>query len=382
MKKQLGIYVHIPFCESKCYYCDFNSHTNKNKYIDKYIHYLKKEIDLYSKTLKEYELKTIFFGGGTPSFINEKYIREILQCIYKKIDIEKLQEITLEANPKTLNDEKLNIYKKIGVNRLSLGLQTLDEKLLKDIGRIHSVKDFYDTYNLVRKHGFNNINVDIMFNLPNQTVKDLLKTLENIVDLDVDHISLYSLKLEEGTYMYKKYEKGELILPDEDIERDMYHKAIDFLEERGYKHYEISNFAKPGYESKHNLMYWKLKPYIGVGLSAHSNINSYRYGNVSSFDDYFKLLDEKKQPVDIDEKEYIDIDMEIVEYIMLGLRLTDGIDIEEFKEKYKKDIEVAFNNKLKKIIEKGLITKKNSRIMLTKKGLDLCNTVFIELLPN
>ncbi|AFS78837.1 oxygen-independent coproporphyrinogen-III oxidase 1 [Gottschalkia acidurici 9a] len=382
MKRELGIYIHIPFCYSKCYYCDFNSHIDQYSYIEKYIEYLKKEIDLYENSIKEYKLKTIFFGGGTPSLIDQKYICEIIEYIYKKMNTQYLEEITIEANPKTLNEAKLSAYRDAGVNRISLGLQTLNDNLLKNIGRIHSVQDFYDTYNLIRKNGFKNINVDIMFNLPNQSVTDVLDTLEKVVELDIEHISLYSLKVEEGTPFYNMYESGEITLPDEDIEREMYHRSIRFLEDRGYKQYEISNFSKKDYECKHNLIYWKLKPYIGLGLSAHSNIGSYRYGNVESFSDYFSLIDEKKLPIIKDEKEFIDIDMEIAEYIILGLRLTKGIDKQEFKLKYNKGIEEVFKENLDKFINQGLICQDDKVIRLTKRGLDLCNLVFMELLPD
>lgn len=381
-KKDLSIYIHIPFCYSKCYYCDFNSSTDKNPYVSKYIEYLKKEINLYEQTLKQYNLKTIFFGGGTPSYIDGKYIKEILEHIYSKMDSSKLIEVTVESNPKTLDLDKLNTYKESKVNRISLGVQTLDDKLLKNIGRSHSVKDFYDTYELVRQTGFENINVDIMFNLPGQTIEDLIDTLKKVIALDVPHISLYSLSLEEGTPLFYMYEDGKLELSDEDVEREMYHRAIEYLKSEGYNQYEISNFAKANYQCNHNLAYWKLKPYIGLGLSAHSNINSYRYGNVKDFDNYFDLIDNFNFPIDTSSKETIDIDMEIAEYVMLGLRLNDGIDKLEFKNRYKINIEDVFNGKLEKFKNDGLIDENELHIVLTDKGLDLCNIVFMEILPD
>lgn len=382
MKKELSIYIHIPFCYSKCYYCDFNSYTSKNQYIEKYIKYLKNEIDLYGEKLKEYKLKTIFFGGGTPSHIEGEYIADILEHIYTKIDISELVEVTVESNPKTLDLKKLNTYKDSGVNRISLGVQTLDDKLLKSIGRIHSAKDFYDTYEIIRQIGFKNINVDIMFNLPEQTIEDLLDTLKKVTSLNVPHISLYSLKIEEGTPFFKMYEDGKVELSDEETEREMYHKAIEFLASEKYHQYEISNFAKDGYECLHNLTYWKLGAYIGIGLSAHSNIDLFRYGNVDNFDSYFEYIDNGDLPIDIDSKEFIERDMEIAEYIMLGLRLNSGIDKSEFKIKYKLDIEDVFKGKLEQFKNEDLILETEYKIMLTQKGLDLCNIIFMEILPD
>ncbi len=381
MKQDLSIYIHIPFCYSKCYYCDFNSSTKDNKNIEKYIKYLKKEIDIYSETLMNYKLKTIFFGGGTPSFIDEKYIEEILLHIYSKIDISDLTEVTIESNPRTLSLEKLNTYKRAGVNRISLGVQTLNDKLLKTIGRTHTSDDFYNTYDLLKEVGFKNINVDIMFNLPGQKKSDLLDTLKKMVDLDVTHISLYSLSIEEGTPFYEMEERGEISLSSEDIEREMYHESIEFLEENEYPQYEISNFSKSGYECIHNLAYWRLKPYIGLGLSAHSNINSTRHGNVSSFNSYFKCIDNNELPIDQETKENIDRDMKVAEYIMLGLRLNEGIEKSEFKNRYGIDVEDAFKGKLEKFKKDDLIIEDKETLKLTDKGLDVCNLIFVEILP-
>lgn len=380
MKKDLSIYIHIPFCYSKCYYCDFNSVTDKED-IEKYIKYLKREIDLYSDELRKYKLKTVFFGGGTPSFIDEKYIVEVLKHLYTKIEVSSLIEVTIESNPKTLNLEKLNTYKSIGVNRISLGVQTLNNSILKSIGRTHTSEDFYETHKLLTECGFKNINVDIMFNLPGQTLNDLKDTLEKVIKLDVPHISLYSLSIEERTPFFDMEAKGEISLSGEKTERDMYHDSIKLLKDNDYNHYEISNFAKIGYKCLHNLAYWQLKPYIGLGLSAHSNINNYRYGNVSKFSDYFNLIDEDKFPIDGYTKEYVESDMEIAEYIILGLRLSDGIDKSEFKNRYNSDIRDIFKGKLEKFKSEGLIYEDEFKIKLTEKGFDLSNIVFVEVLP-
>jgi len=376
---EIGLYIHIPFCQSKCYYCDFNSYVNEWSIVPKYIEYLKKEIDIYVEHLKGYKVKTIFFGGGTPTSIDGKYIFEILSYIYKKLDISELLEVSIEANPKTVDDNKLMVYKDIGINRISLGLQSLDNRILKRIGRIHTREDFLQTYKLIRKWQFNNINVDIMFNLPEQSINDLLMSLKEVIALDVEHISFYSLKVEEGTPFYMQQDKGQLILPDEDVEREMYHKGIEMLEKNNYLHYEISNFAKKGYECKHNLIYWRLKPYIGLGLSAHSNFQNLRYGNVESFNNYFNLIENGKQP--IADQEYIDQKMEMAEFMILGLRLNEGVNKSDFYKRFNQEVENVFCEELKRSKDKGLINIYTDRINLTEKGIDLSNIVFMELLP-
>lgn len=376
---ELGIYIHIPFCVSKCFYCDFNSYTDKSYIIEDYIKYLKKEIDLYSVELKDYKVKTIFIGGGTPSCIDSKFLCDIVNHIYKKFNLSTLIEFTIEANPKTLNKHKLNDYKNLGINRISLGLQSFNDKLLKRIGRIHTARDFLESYDLVRKFGFDNVNIDVMFNLPGQTIEDVIDTLEKVIKLKPEHISFYSLKIEEGTLFYKLYNESRLNLPDEDIEREMYYKGIELLEDNNFIHYEISNFAKPGYECKHNLIYWNVKPYLGLGLSAHSNINSKRWSNFGDFKQYFKCLNEDSLP--IEESEKIDKEMEMAEFMILGLRLIKGIKKSDFNNRFGLNVENVYGRQLKSLEDKGLIENKEEYIKLTKKGIDLSNLVFVELLP-
>lgn len=376
--KELTLYIHIPFCQSKCYYCDFCSYPDENNTIAKYVEYLKKEIDLYSQMVRDYKVSTIFIGGGTPSYIDAKYISDIFNHINKRLNMGESMEISMEANPKTLSKEKLSIYKDTGVNRISLGVQTLNDTLLSRIGRIHTKKDFIDTYKLVKNQGFDNINVDVMFNLPNQGVKDVENTLNQIIDLGVEHISFYSLKVEEGTPFYKMDLDNQLDLPSENEERLMYHKGIEILEKNNYKHYEISNFAKKGFECKHNLFYWNVKPYIGIGLAAHSNINNQRYGNITSFDEYFKALDAGKLPKM--ETETIDKATEMSEYMILGLRLIDGINKNEFKARFDKEMDDVFGDKLTILNDRGLLANSPDTVRLTLRGLDLSNRVFMELL--
>jgi oxygen-independent coproporphyrinogen-3 oxidase len=377
--KKIGLYIHIPFCQNKCYYCDFISYPDRQDLTDKYFNYLKKEIDIYSDKIKDYCLDTIFIGGGTPSIVDGKYIYELINYLDKRINLGNLREVTIESNPKTLDEQKLSVYKEVGINRISMGLQTLENRLLKKIGRIHTAEDFYESYNLVRKWGFNNVNVDIMFNLPDQTINDVLNTLKKVIELNVEHISFYSLKIEENTPFYVEYQKDKLNLPDDDIEREMYHKGISLLQNNGYKHYEISNLSKTKYECIHNMKYWKVEPYIGLGLNSHSNIDNKRYSNYSDFNSYFSILEAGKLP--IEEIEYIDAEMERAEYAILGLRLINGINKQDFLNRFRISIDSIYGAKIKKFIEQGFLTDDKEHIKFTKMGLDLCNIVFKELLP-
>ncbi len=377
--KNIGIYIHIPFCQSKCYYCDFCSFPNMLENSEKYISFIKKEIDMYEEELRDYNVSTIFIGGGTPTVIDGKYIYEIMDYIYKKTNANNVEEITIEANPITLDKDKLQIYKKAGINRISIGVQSMTDTMLRKIGRIHTVEDFINTYNLIRKFEFSNVSFDLMFNLPEQTLEDSIKTIELAIELEPEHISYYSLKIEEGTQFYSKYINNQLILPNEDIERDMYHKGIELLEKKGYGHYEISNFAKKGYESKHNLIYWKCEPYIGLGLSAYSYFKNCRYGNTEDMNIYFDQISNMK--LAIEEKEFIDKDMEMAEYLILGLRLIKGVSYKKFSDKFGVNIKDIYGKTINKFILEGLLEEDKDNIRLTKKGLDLCNIVFMEILP-
>lgn len=295
--KRTGIYVHIPFCKQKCKYCDFISFSNMNKYISDYINCILKEIEDVSKLNKlNYESKveeliqvdTIYIGGGTPSIISEKYIEKIIEKIKSSFNLIENPEITIEINPGTVNEEKLKKYYEVGINRISIGLQSTDNNLLKMLGRIHKYNDFEDVYELARKIGYKNINVDLMIGLPNQTMEILEKSLTEIVNKKPEHFSVYSLIVEENTKMFDLIESGELRLPDEDIERKMYWKVKEFLEENGYRHYEISNFAKETFESKHNMNCWNQNEYIGVGVAAHSYFNGIRYSNIEDIKKYIQ----------------------------------------------------------------------------------------------
>ena len=377
--EELAMYIHIPFCISKCYYCDFNSYSDKNEYILDYIKHVNNELKMYSKIVSKYKIKTIFIGGGTPSSIKASYIYEILKNIYKNFNVSDIIEVSIELNPKTVDDEKLKTYKEIGINRISIGCQSLQDKILKSIGRVHTSSDFHKTYELIIKHGFSNINVDLMFGLPEQSTNDVLSTLSDITSLEVNHISLYSLIIEEGTKFYNWYNNSKIKLPEEDEERNMYHQSIDYLKDQGYNHYEISNFAKSGFECEHNLFYWQLKPYIGIGLGAHSNIGGKRFWNYGDFESYFVNIRDGMLP--ISGEEVINTEMEMAEFLILGLRLIKGISKKEFYQRFNISVDDVYGEVLKTHRESGLLYIDEEYIKFTSKGLDLANLIFVDLIP-
>lgn len=372
--KEIGIYVHIPFCKRKCYYCDFISYSNKDSKIEEYIEAVKKEIEL--QKIKS-TITTVYIGGGTPSYIDSKYIKEIMEKINQK-NLSKEAEITIEVNPGTVTIEKLKDYKEAGINRLSIGLQATQDELLKQIGRIHGVEQFFETYKMARKVGFKNVNVDLMLGLPNQRIKDLKDSLETVIELKPEHISVYSLIVEDGTPIANKIEAGDLQLPEEELERNMYWYVKNTLELNGYKHYEISNFAKPGYESKHNMNCWKQKEYIGIGLAAHSYRDITRYSNTAQLGEYIRNVQkenlERNRIIHEIQKE----DDTKKEYMLLGLRQIDGIKISKFKEKFGDNPIYLFRNELKKLVDAGLVAIDEDNIRLTNKGIDLANLVWEE----
>lgn len=372
--KEIGIYVHIPFCKRKCYYCDFISYTNKDDKIEEYVEAVKKEIEL--QKIRS-EITTIYIGGGTPSYIESKYIIEIMEEICKK-NVSNNAEITIEVNPGTVTIEKLKDYKKCGINRLSIGLQSVQDELLKQIGRIHNFEQFLETYKMARKVGFKNINVDLMLGLPTQRIKDLRESLEKVLELQPEHISVYSLIVEDGTPIANKIEKGEMQLPEEELERNMYWYVKNTLELNGYKHYEISNFAKKGYESKHNMNCWNQKEYIGIGAAAHSYRDITRYSNTEKIEEYIRnVKNEKLERNRIIHEIQKEDDMK-KEYMLLGLRKIDGVQISKFKAKFGDNPIYLFRNELKKLSDEKLINVDDNNIRLTNRGIDLANLVWEE----
>ncbi len=372
---ELGIYIHIPFCKQKCTYCDFISFPNQEEKQEKYTQKLLEEIEQNKELISKYQVTTLYIGGGTPSYIESKNIVQIINTIQKNIK-EKIEEmeVTIEVNPGTVTKQKLNDYKKCGINRLSIGLQTTNDELLKTIGRIHNYKEFLNTYQLAREVGFENINVDLMIGLPNQTIKDIKESLKKVIDLKPEHISIYSLIVEPNTPMEKMIEEKTLILPTEEEERKQYHYVKNQLELHGYEHYEISNFAIPKKQAKHNLNCWEQKEYIGVGVAAHSYINKKRYSNTENLEEYLKGNIEQTKTI----HEIQEIEEQKKEYMLLGLRKLQGVQIIKFKEKFGENPLFIFRKEIEKLVKQGLIEIDLDNILLTPKGLDFANLVWEE----
>ena len=373
--QEISLYVHIPFCKQKCLYCDFPSYAGKENLEDDYIDALIKEIN---RKCKNKVIRSLFIGGGTPSYLKDSNIEKLLKTIKKLNYIDKFAEKTMECNPGTLTKEKLQIMKENGINRISMGLQTTNNELLKKIGRIHTIEEFKENYKRAREEGFKNINIDIMFGLPNQSFYDYKETLEDIVKLDPEHISCYSLIIEEGTPFYNMSEKGLLKLPSEEEERSMYSTTKKVLEKNGYHQYEISNYSKKNKECIHNKIYWECKEYLGVGVSASSYINEERIKNIDDIKTYIKKINNNEEVyesiINNTEKE----DME--EFMFLGLRMIKGISKEEFKKRFNKNIEDVYGKVIMDNINKGLLKDVNSRIFLTDKGIELSNWVMSEFI--
>ncbi|WP_138159297.1 radical SAM family heme chaperone HemW [Peptoniphilus catoniae] len=372
--KDLSLYFHIPFCQSRCYYCDFCSSVLNEDLADKYFHALYKEIDLYGSFIKDKEIESIFIGGGTPSCVKKEYIEEILKRVKVYNDLKNTGEITIEINPNSLTKDKLLSYKAAGVNRFSLGAQSFNDRLLSLIGRIHKKDDILKAVDLFERCKIKNFSLDLMSALPYQKLSDVKECIDYIKDIKPKHISYYSLILEKGTPLYNNRDK--YLFPDETEDRNMYHYIVNELEHLGLKQYEISNFALPGYESRHNLRYWKLKNYLGLGLSAYSNIENFRFNNSYSFKTYIENLNNQESAVD--EVEALSKEDRINEYIIMTLRINDGLNIKDFNKAFNLDFESEYKKEIEKNINAKLIESSKEGIRLTKKGLDLSNQVELD----
>lgn len=370
--KDIGIYIHIPFCKKKCYYCDFVSCADKYKDFNFYKSRLIDEIK-NATILKNYKIKSIFLGGGTPTIFPTNYLNEIITTL-SIYNINTNAEITIEANPGTLSKPYLQDLKQIGFNRLSIGLQTTDDFLLKTLGRIHTYDEFLINYKNALSVGFNNINIDLMYNIPNQSLVDFKKTLEIITKLKPNHISSYSLIIEPNTKFGKLYEENILNIQSDEVDRQMYGFLNDYLSQFGYNRYEISNFSKRGFECVHNQIYWKREDYLGFGVSAHSFLNNKRFNNTNSLKEYInnKFI--------LDEEILITKDDAIEEYIFLGLRLTKGINIKSFNTEFGIDFFNLYGNKVDYLIKEGFLDYDNDNLKLTIKGIDVSNLVFSKIL--
>lgn len=368
--KDISLYIHIPFCKSKCLYCDFLSYSGKEVYIDDYIKALINEIVAF-KTDKQ--VKSVFIGGGTPSVIDSRYIEVIMNTVFKNYSVADDAEITIEANPGTVDFNGLKTYRLSGINRISFGLQAWQDRLLNVIGRIHSSADFVAGFEVARRAGFDNINCDLMFSLPYQSAEDFFETVRNVTDMQPEHISAYSLIVEEGTPLCNMYEKGALPEIDEDEDRRMYWGAVEMLAERGYEQYEISNFAKDGRQCRHNLVYWRRGDYKGFGLGAASLIDEVRLKNTENLSEYIGGMC-------VTEREVLTVADRQEEFMFLGLRCNSGISEEDFYRKFNAAVDDVYAEEIKKLVSDGLISRKNGRICLTKRGFDLANMVFVEFI--
>ena len=377
-KKELGIYIHIPFCAKKCYYCDFISYANKTDLVKKYIIALKREINMKKEEYKFAEITTVYIGGGTPSFIEAKYIEDVIEMIKKVYNIKENAEITIEVNPGTVTLEKLEVYKKAGVNRVSIGLQSTHNHLLQAIGRIHNYYEFVDAYHFAREAGFENINVDLMIGLPSQTLLEVQDSLEEIISLEPEHISVYSLIIEENTQIENMLKEGKITLPLEEQERKMYWETKRMLEENGYEHYEISNFAKKGYQAKHNVDCWNQKEYFGFGASAHSYINGARYSNIASLKNYVQNHEKMQAQKNIQYHETQSMADKQKEYMLLALRKIQGVSIQEFKRRFIANPIYLYHTELEKLVREELVEIDSDTIKLTNKGIDFANLVWKE----
>lgn len=412
--KKLGIYIHIPFCAKKCDYCDFLSAPSDYKTMESYTKALIKEIELNKEKMAEYLVDTVFIGGGTPSILEENLMVDMIETLKNNCNLDKNYEMTIECNPGTVTEKKLKAYKKAGINRLSFGLQSADNKELAAIGRIHTYEEFLDSYTVARKCGFENINIDLMSALPRQSVETYRNTLEKIIDLKPEHISAYSLIIEDGTKMKDRVEKalalGKNILPDEDEERKMYYLTEELLNEAGYKRYEISNYSKQDFECQHNIGYWKRKEYLGFGIGAASLYKEMRYNNVSDLKVYLDKLhgvqgqvsddvlnnfnnDKEKMlehmsgdriyesHLDIKEKlQHLSKEEQIEEQMFLGLRMVEGVSVKNFNENFGLEFDDIYGEVTKKLIDEGLLERFDEHIRLTKKGIDVSNYVMSEFL--
>ncbi|AQR93647.1 oxygen-independent coproporphyrinogen-III oxidase-like protein YqeR [Clostridium saccharoperbutylacetonicum] len=372
--KEISLYIHIPFCKQKCLYCDFSSYSGKEKLMDEYVKALNEEI---MQKGKDYIISSIFIGGGTPSYLKDSNLESLLITL-NGLSLKKELEYTVECNPGTLDENKLKLMKKYNVNRISLGVQSTKNSLLKRIGRIHSYEDFENNYLLARKIGFQNINVDLMFGLPNQTVEDWEESLIKIAKLKPEHISAYSLIVEEGTPFYTLYEEDKLSLPEEEEERTMYLTTKKILSTYGYHQYEISNFAQSGKECFHNKVYWKCNEYLGLGVSASSFINEKRSKNIDNIEEYIERI--KKHENIIEEIHVNNIKDDMEEFVFMGLRMVEGIQINEFKELFGKDIYKVFGEVIEKNIEKELLISDSGKLYLSPRGIEVSNYVMSDFI--
>ncbi|MGF0112556.1 radical SAM family heme chaperone HemW [Streptococcus sp. SGI.013] len=367
-KKPTSAYVHIPFCTQICYYCDFSKVFIKNQPVDAYLDALLKEFASYD--IKH--LKTLYIGGGTPTAISAQQLDYLLKGLTKDLDLAYLEEFTIEANPGDLTDDKIAVLKKSAVNRISLGVQTFNNKHLKRIGRSHNEEQIYTTISSLKEAGFHNISIDLIYALPGQTMDDVKENVQKALALDIPHLSLYSLILEKHTIFMNKMRRGKLNLPSEDSEAEMFEYIISELEKNGFEHYEISNFTKPGFESRHNLMYWNNAEYFGCGAGASGYLEGVRYKNHGPIRHYLNAVEAGDARVT---EEHLSQVEQMEEEIFLGLRKKSGFSIQSFEEKFGHNFSQRYGVVVEELCQNGLLQIEGDRVRMTKKGLFLGDTV-------
>lgn len=368
LTKPTSAYVHIPFCTQICYYCDFSKVFIKNQPVDDYLQALIREFESYDIE----QLRTLYIGGGTPTSITAQQLDYLLTNLTKHLDLSVLEEFTIEANPGDLTDDKIEVLKKSAVNRVSLGVQTFNDKQLKRIGRSHNESQIYSTIDHLKTAGFDNISIDLIYALPGQTMEDVKENVAKAIALDIPHLSLYSLILEHHTVFMNKMRRGKLNLPQEDLEVEMFEYIIAELEANGFEHYEISNFTKPGFESRHNLMYWDNAEYYGVGAGASGYLNGVRYRNRGPIQHYLKAVSEGNARLS---EEVLTKDEMMEEELFLGLRKKSGVSIAKFEEKFGVSFEEHYGHIVTELCQQGLLVSDDKVVRMTKKGLFLGDTV-------
>ena len=373
-----SLYIHIPFCKNaKCIYCDFVSFCGSESKIDDYISVLNAELNIRAKEFEGKTLKTIFIGGGTPSTLSSSQMSRLFEIIRGHFSLENCTEITIECNPESITEEKLKTYKTLGINRISIGAQTMNDSVLQTIHRQHSAQTFKKSLSLAKKY-FSNINVDMMLGLPHQTLKDAVEMANFLTQSGISHISAYILMLEEGTPLFKMVSEGTLSLPSEEETLEMFDRVAEILQKEGFERYEISNFAKKGYESLHNKNYWTRGEYIGIGTSAHSFCDGTRSANTSSLDEYINTLKKDNLPLAFAEK--LSKREEEEEFVMLSLRLSTGVDINEYNTLYNRNILKDKASQISLLCSQNLVKIANNHIMLTSLGTHVLNKITLELL--
>lgn len=378
MKSHLGLYIHIPFCISKCQYCDFYSltdHSCRERYIDALLLHMED----YAQSAKEYSVDTLYIGGGTPSALPPKLLVRLLNGIYTNFNVLQDAEVSMEINPATVKLHALKVFRDNGINRLSIGMQSACDNELAALGRIHTYRDFTRCYSDARRAGFDNINVDVMYGIPEQTPQTLKMTLDAVSDLDPEHVSLYGLKIEENTPFYER--RDTLDLPDEDTEFEMYRGSCDLLAARGYQHYEISNFAKPGKQCKHNLKYWFCREYLGLGPGAHSYFGGRRFSFQKDLQLYMDTLEQPAAAYDITDENYeITPSERLGEYVMLQLRLCRGLSTVKFEQLFGVSFDELYGDRVKLYCDNGFMERDGEYVRFTVKGLYVSNYILSSLI--